>query len=295
MLLCLSLAVSLQGAYHARTISPFSQKALDAVAKHPIVTKNNYCDWFRTGNANNQQVKDLVQQFSVFSNLFLLAQLRKVINSPSIDEMRASKEILANEIGVVFKAPGKKNKQVANGHDPSVVSVQGSVEGGVYSHRAAHFEWLLDVGKPLGLGFEDIGKRRHGSEATLHFCDKLYEIYGSDDPSVSIGASFAIEHWANAGFWDCLVDGFQKVNSAGTIPKTPLGFWRFHQALEAQHAEHTMDELEEAYAEGRIVDEDAFFHGANAILDACEVFWSGLDASRRGEEYHAPPASIRGM
>ena len=65
----------------------------------------------------------------------------------------------------------------------------------MYSNRAAHFEWLCDVGKSIGLGFEDMGKRRHGTEATLHFCDKLYEIYGSEDLSVSLGASFAIEHW----------------------------------------------------------------------------------------------------
>lgn len=122
----------------------------------------------------------------------------------------------------------------------------GSVEGGFYSHRAAHFEWLLDVGTPLGLDFSDLGKRQHGTAATLYFCDKLYEIYGSDDPSLALGASFAIEHWANGGFWDRLLSGFEELNRSGRLPaKTPLGFWRFHSVLEAQHASHTMDELEE--------------------------------------------------
>ena len=141
-----------------------------------------------------------MKQFSVFSNLFLLAQLRKIINAPEIEDMREGKEILANELGVIFKPPGAK--PTLEGCDPDVVSSVGSVEGGIYSHRAAHFEWLLDVGKPLGLEFQDLGKRAHGSPATLHFCDKLYEIYGSDDSSVSLGASFAIEHWANAGSRD---------------------------------------------------------------------------------------------
>ena len=108
--------------------------------------------------------------------------------------MREGKEILANEIGVVFKPKSKRTKDVAGSFDPNIVSTSGTVEGGVYSNRAAHFEWLCDVGTSIGLGFEDLGKRRHGSEATLHFCDKLYEIYGSDDLSVSLGASFAIEH-----------------------------------------------------------------------------------------------------
>merc|ERR1712039_1121845 len=115
-------------------------------------------------------------------------------------------------IGVVFKPKAKRSAEIAGSFDPSVVSTEGTVEGGVYTHRAAHFEWLCEVGKSFGMGFEDMGKRRHGSDATLHFCDQLYDIYGSDDLSVSLGASFAIKHWANAGFWDDLVDGFGKLN-----------------------------------------------------------------------------------
>ena len=67
-----------------------------------------------------------------------------------------------------------------------------------------------------------------------------------------------------------------------------LGFWRFHQALEAQHAAHTMDELEEAYVAGRVTDEAKFEVAANEMLDACAVFWEGLDASRKGEPYELP-------
>jgi hypothetical protein len=62
-----------------------------------------------------------------------------------------------------------------------------------------------------------------------------------------------------------------------------MGFWRFHQKLEAQHAAHTMDELEEAVANGFIGDEHRFVDGANRMLDACDVFWAGLEASRKGE------------
>ena len=273
---------------------------------------------------HTRQAKELVKQFSVFSNLFLIAQLNKIINSPTLDDMREGKEILANEIGVVFNKGKKQAAPAAGdaaGFDPSLVSVSGTVEGGVYKHRAAHFEWLLDVGESVGLGFADLGKRRHGTAATLHFCDQLNEIYGSEDPNVSIGASFAIEHWANAGFWDELVMGFktcaarprlsaaqfsarnprrailgaQFSDAAPTAllrynarndgaDKVPLGFWRFHQALEAQHAAHTMDELEEAYAAGHVTDEAKFEEGANAILDACAVFWDGLEQTRLGAD-----------
>ena len=230
--------------------SPLASSALTAVSSHPVVTRNEYCSWFAKGEATDEQVKDLVVQFSVFSNLFLLAQLNKVINSPTLEGAREGKEILANEIGVVFKPQEKKTAELAReaaekGFDPNVVSVTGSVEGGVFSHRAAHFEWLCDVGKDMGLTFDELGKRRHGSEATLHFCDALYRIYGSEDLSTALGASFAIEHWANAGFWDELIEGFEKLNGKrpSGAKKFRMGFWRFHQALEAQHAAHTMDEL----------------------------------------------------
>ena len=212
--LLITVVVGAQGTVIATTTprSPFATKALEIVSNHHIVKSNPYTEWFASGEATIEQAQELVQQFSVFSNLFLLAQLNKVINAPTLDEMREGKEILANEIGVVFNK-GKKQAapaaDSAESFDPSLVSVSGTVEGGVYKHRAAHFEWLLDVGESVGLEFKDLGKRRHGTAATLHFCDQLNEIYGSEDPNVSIGASFAIEHWANAGFWDELVMGFK--------------------------------------------------------------------------------------
>ena len=304
--------------YDDQDLSPFAARALKKVGEHPIVVHNPYTSWFASGSASRDEVRDLVVQFSVFSNLFLIAQLNKIINSPTLDDMREGKEILANEIGVVFNK-GKKQAapaaDSAESFDPSLVSVSGTVEGGVYKHRAAHFEWLLDVGESVGLEFKDLGKRRHGTAATLHFCDQLNEIYGSEDPNVSIGASFAIEHWANAGFWDELVMGFKTCAARDSRPrnsrrailgaqfsdaaptaldrynarndgadKVPLGFWRFHQALEAQHAAHTMDELEEAYAAGHVTDEAKFEEGANAILDACAVFWDGLEQTRLGAD-----------
>ena len=58
----------------------------------------------------------------------------------------------------------------------------------------------------------------------------------------------------------------------------PLGFWRFHQALEAQHAAHTVVELEEAYAAGAVTDlAKASPRASRAASPAtCAVFWDGL-------------------
>ena len=63
---------------------------------------------------------------------------------------------------------------------------------------AAHFEWLLRFGQPLGLTFNDMGKRRHGTASTLLFCDELFRLYGSDDYNEAMGAAFAVENWAAA-------------------------------------------------------------------------------------------------
>lgn len=74
-----------------KTLSPFASKALKIVSNHKIVKSNNYCQWFGRGEATIPQAKELVKQFSVFSNLFLLAQLNKIINAPTLDDMREGK------------------------------------------------------------------------------------------------------------------------------------------------------------------------------------------------------------
>lgn len=57
-----------------KTLSPFANKALTIVKNHRIVQSNAYTEWFAEGDASIDQAQDLVKQFSVFSNLFLLAQ-----------------------------------------------------------------------------------------------------------------------------------------------------------------------------------------------------------------------------
>ena len=108
-------------------------------------------------------MRHLTVQFSVFSHLFVEAQLRKVINAADLDTYRAGKEILLNELGVVFNAG--RAPPAAAGTDPELVATEGTVDGGRFRFGAAHFEWLLRFAAPLGLGFDDLGKRRHGTAA----------------------------------------------------------------------------------------------------------------------------------
>lgn len=258
----------------------FLQEVNEEFLNHPIVTYNLYTYWFQQGDVSLDQLRHFTIQFSVFSNQFLVAQLKKMINANSLEAMRSAKEILANEIGVVFRSSNIKTKQKLNAEeieqegDPELVSTSGTIDGGVFRFTAAHFEWLLSFAKPLGLTFNDIGKARYASGSTKFFCDELCRIYASEDPNIAAGASFAIENWAAAGFWQELVDGLTIIKRT-QIPNLPLAFFTWHNKIEAQHAHNTLTELEEIFFKPDF-DQEKFLSGGKEMLNALSVFWNGM-------------------
>jgi hypothetical protein len=266
----------------------FFRRVQDTVMQHPVVTRNDYCIWFDRGEATRAQVRDLIQQFSVFSQLFIVAQLLKTINAPTLQQQRESREILANELGVVFNS-GRTSPKAAGAAqvdeddvdrlgDPELVSTEGTVDGGVFHFSATHFEWLINVAKPLGLEFGELGKRRVGWPSTVHYCDELARLYGSDDPDVGEGASFAVEHWAAAGFWKQLIRGLDMFRDR-ECPELRLAFFTWHDRVEDQHAAHTLDELRDAFVRPDF-DEEKFLAGAREMLDGVKAFWDGLNERR---------------
>ncbi|HEX2850902.1 MAG TPA: hypothetical protein VHN98_10130 [Acidimicrobiales bacterium] len=269
----------------SRGIEAFRTQVDALVHAHPVVVDNRYTRWFATGEATRDDVRHLTVQFSVFSHEFVVAQLRKVINAADLDTYRAGKEILMNELGVVFRPaeggsgrPGATRALDGEVVDADLVSTEGTVDGSRYRHPAAHFEWLVRFAAPLGLTFADLGKRRHASPSTAFFCDELLRIYGADDPSTAEGASYAVEHWAAAGFWKELIAGLMAFKARG-CPDLHLAFWTWHDKVEDQHAAHTDDELVEAWATPGF-DEERFLRGAAEMLDGVKAFWDGLDRDR---------------
>jgi hypothetical protein len=255
----------------------FRSRLAAELLNHPVITSNRYTAWFSKGLQSQAQVKAFVVQFSVFSNQFLIAQLNKVINADTLEGMRASKEILANELGVTFNKAGDAHTSPP-GFDPDHIGTEGSVQGGLFHFEAGHFEWLWGVAKHLGLGFEDVGHRRNGTRSTLFFCDELIRLYGGENYEISQAASFAVENWAAAGFWKELIEGFTHYNARhGT--RLPTGFFIWHDRLEAQHARHTQEELEEYYFQAPLA-EDAFIRYGNEMLEGVAVFWDGLEEQR---------------
>jgi hypothetical protein len=253
---------------------------------HRIILNNAYTRWFSEGKATDEELRYFIKQFSVFSNQFLIAALLKEINAPTLQQSRASREILLNELGVIYRKPeqalgssavmteAEKDRE----GDPELVGTEGTVDGGICRFRAAHFEWLVGVAEGLGLSYADIGKRKHGSPTTLHFCDELIRLYGSDDPQIAEGASFAVENWAAAGFWQELEDGLTRIKQT-RHPQLRLAFFTWHNRVEGQHAGHTLEELEEVYFHPDF-DRDKFMQGGREILEAVAVFWDGLNSDR---------------
>lgn len=244
----------------ATDLAAFEHAVARSIDRHPIVRRNAYTTWFARGEATLEQLRDFTVQFSVFSHLFIEAQLRKCINAPDLASYRAGKEILMNELGVVFT--------------PS-----GTIEGGTFRFTAGHFEWLATFAQALGLQWHEIGKRPLGRPSTLAFCGALMAWYSSPDESTAAGASYAIEHWAAAGFWKELIAGLRIVKER-RLPNIPLGFWTWHDALEDNHAAHTDEELRDAFAKPGFSPE-RFLTAGEAMLAAVSEFWNGLDDARR--------------
>jgi len=254
--------------------------------QHPAVTENTYTRWFSYGDVPLDHLHDFTVQFSVFSNQFLLAALNRVINADTLVGAREAKEILMNELGVIYNRGEKTSahesprRAETDDHegDPALVSTEGTVDGGKFRFQAAHFEWLLRFGEPLGLKFDDMGKRRHGTPSTLRFCDGLFRLYGSDDYNEAMGASFAVENWAAAGFWKELIAGLEKIKDS-RVPDLSLAFFTWHDKIEDQHKAHTWDELRDCYHSPKFR-EEPFIRAGVEMLDDVKVFWDGLNDLR---------------
>ncbi len=264
----------------------FKQRIKEELFTHPVITNNAYCNWFADATLTKSDVVFFTKQFSVFSNQFTVAQLHKVINAGTLDEMHDAKEILLNELGVLFKKDdptyhvhGEAGNTTLEVVDPQYVGIEGSIENSTFRFKAAHFEWLLAFAKLLGLEFEDIGKRKHGTPYTLHFCDELIRLYSNENHIIGAGASFAVENWAAAGFWKQLIQGLENFNERQE-ERLPLAFFTWHDKIEDQHASHTWNELKELYFGEEKFDEDAFINAGTEMLNGVQVFWTGLQLDR---------------
>src|SRR5215467_724681 len=120
---------------------------------HPVVKKNDYTAWFAHGDVPMDHLRQFTVQFSVFSNQFLLDALNRVINADTLAASREAKEILMNELGVIYNKPAsgfglqssaipqtagsgsgtsRAMPEVEREGDPALVSTEGTVDGGKF-------------------------------------------------------------------------------------------------------------------------------------------------------------------
>ena len=256
---------------HGQSSTAFRARLERDVLGHAVIRSNPYTAWFKQGDFSPAQARAFLVQFSVFSNQFLVAQLQKVLNAETLEEMRASKEILANEIGVGFRGAGG---------DAVLGGTIGSVEGGTFHFSAAHFELLARMARQFGLDFADLGKRRFGTGATLHFCDELLRLYAHEDYQVAAAASWAIENWAAAGFWDELVEGWRRYGERTRDRKLRHRLLHVARAHRSQPRAAHVGRARGAPAEPLHRPGPLRPKTRTSMLDAVLVFWRGLDMQR---------------
>lgn len=261
----------------APSLASFKELIEREFFRHPVITDNAYTRWFSRGEASLPQVEDLLLQFSVFSNHFLIVQAKRMVNAASEEAERGARFILMSECGVELDR------------------ATGSTEGRAFKTASAHINWLRDVGVALGIDARRMGSWSAGTEATHDFLDGLDRTYGSRDGWIGAGASFAIENWAAFGigrepelearnFWKELIVGLEALNRKRQIDgltPVPLGFFQYHFELESAHGANVWHELEETFSDPAF-NQQKFLAGGREALDAIHTFWKGLDSARLG-------------
>lgn len=234
----------------------FRQLLIDACARilcHPIIESNNYLSRFEEG-VNLAQARFECQQFSVFALNFDVAQAKLVANAPTMEAYRERLNVLLNEKGIPYK----------DGFEGDLT--------GQWHWSTVHFTWMMNMGKGLGLDFEDLGKIWVGTKGAQAFAQATLDHYGHFEQNHASGAAFAIENWAANNLWKKWISGMEKLNEMLDEPVN-IGYLKYHDTEEEHHSQATLDELLEIFME-EWFDAEKFFEGAERILtDGVQAYY----------------------
>lgn len=259
----------------ARRFVELQHRIDDELLQHPLIRQNPYMEWFQRGEMSLAQLRSFVVQLSVFANSFVLAMLKRMIESGTLIQMRATKEILLNELGVSYRP-----SPAGGGQAVEVSTSLGTVDGGTFHHDTAHLEWLVDLGRVLGLEYEDLGRPHHGTEGTRHLSNELFRLYGSGDEQVAMAANYIVKQVGFAGIWSQALEGLQHYNARRDTRPVPLDFFQWQTRAESLRAENVQATLEE-YFFSLDLNEDRFIQAGKEMLEAFAMFWNDLDQERR--------------
>src|SRR3989344_8307625 len=167
----------------------FRAKARDMYETHPVVKDNPHTVPFAAApqGPNHAQVVDLIEQFAHFSLIFLVSQCKAMIHAPTEEIERGARSILVNENGVGINVE------------------TGNCERKVFSHLAAHINWLREIALLLKMPIwpdgrhAKFGTAERATRYTRDFSSLLDRVFGSPNPNIACAASFVIESWAGYG------------------------------------------------------------------------------------------------
>ena len=256
----------------------FRSQARHLYETHPVVKDNPHTVPFAAApqGPNHAQVVDLIEQFAHFSLIFLVSQCKAMIHAPTEEIERGARSILVNENGVGINVE------------------TGNCERKVFSHLAAHINWLREIALLLKMPIwpdgrhAKFGTAERATRYTQEFSFLLDRVFGSPNPNIACAASFVIESWAGYGigteyeyknFWHQLIVGLKRHNECRRVPQElpplPLHFFTYHFALEKGHVASVMHQLE-AMADFPGFNEEEWLTGGKQALDAMLIFWEGL-------------------
>ena len=156
----------------SRTSASSSTEVDRDLLHHRIITDNAYTRWFRDGQATDAELAPL--RPAVLGLLEPVPGRRPAAGDQRPDapagaggqgdpDERAGRDLPTDrrQDAAARADRGRRGRRTARA-TPSWSAPRGRSTAALFRFRAAHFEWLLAVGEGLGLGFDDLGKRRHG-------------------------------------------------------------------------------------------------------------------------------------
>ena len=81
-----------------KQIASLREELTASVFAHEVIQRNPYTKWFKRGEANTEQVIDLVVQFSVFSNHFIPLEAKRMVNAATEEAEKEARAILGSGI-----------------------------------------------------------------------------------------------------------------------------------------------------------------------------------------------------
>ncbi|MGP6294091.1 TenA family transcriptional regulator [Caldiplasma sukawensis] len=218
----------------------FYEKTYNFVKRHSA-TNNAFIDRFARGDITVDEFKRFSIEFYHFTREWPAILGTLLVNTPNEDDAANLTTILVSELGDM---------------DPTK------------RHELLYRKYL----RSIGMEPADLVKRKQ-LPTTKEWLDGMRS-YFSGNYYEALGAEFGLENMA-IPMWDKILSGFREFfKKHPEFSKADIEYFTFHRELESHHEEAMEDVLGTHKKEKEA--REAFFRGADGILNLEEKFWLGL-------------------